>query len=291
MLARGLLAVAVLCTAASSAYAQAWVPPAGIGMVSVVYQNISNTNHRLTDGSLFDGYDSISRGALFSLDYAVTDRFSFSLGVPYLGTKYTGPEPSIFDLDVDNCFCWQHGWQDFGATVRYNLFNDAFALTPSISLGVPSHNYEYFGEAVLGRNLNEVRIAVDVGHRLDRISDKLSVSGRYSYAFVEKVLELPNDRSNFALEAGFLASRKLSTRVVFSWQRSHGGLRSSDPFTDEQFLQYDRLIKDNNFHITGGVVYALPKVDVFGSYVHYAGGTDTHVGYAISAGLSWPFER
>ena len=291
MLARGLLAVAVLYTAASSAHAQAWVPPAGIGMVSVIYQNISNTNHRLTDGSLFDGYDSISRGVLFSLDYAVTDRFSFSIGVPYLGSKYTGPEPSIFGLAVDNCFCWQHGWQDFGVTARYNMFNEAFALTPSISLGVPSHNYEYFGEAVLGRNLNEVRIAVDVGHRLDRISDKLSVSGRYSNAFVEKVLDLPNDRSNFALEAGFLASRKLSTRVVFSWQRSHGGLRSSDTFTEEQFSQYDRLIKDNSFHITGGVSYSLPKVDVFGSYVHYAGGTDTHVGNAVSAGLSWPFER
>jgi hypothetical protein len=288
--ARALLAFLALGIA-SPAFAQAWVPPAGIGMVSAVYQNISNTNHRLTDGSLFDGYDSVSRGVLLSFEYAVTDRFSFSLGLPYLGTKYTGPEPSLFDLAVDNCFCWQHGWQDFGATVRYNLFNDAFALTPSISLGVPSHNYEYFGEAVLGRNLNEVRIAVDVGHRLDRISDKLSVSGRYSYAFVEEVLELPNDRSNFALEAGVMASRKLATRVVFSWQRSHGGLRSSDPFTELQFLQYDRLIKDNNFHITGGVAYSLPKVDLFGSYVHYAGGTDTHVGYAISAGLSWPFER
>jgi hypothetical protein len=288
--ARALLAFLALGIA-SPAFAQAWVPPAGIGMVSAVYQNISNTNHRLTDGSLFDGYDSVSRGVLLSFEYAVTDRFSFSLGLPYLGSKYTGPEPSIFDLAVDNCFCWQHGWQDFGATVRYNLFNEAFALTPSISLGVPSHNYEYFGEAVLGRNLNEVRIAVDVGHRLDRISDKLSVSGRYSYAFVEEVLELPNDRSNFALEAGFLASRKLSTRVVFSWQRSHGGLRSSDPFTEEQFVQYDRLIKDNNFHLTGGVAYSLPKVDLFGSYVHYAGGTDTHVGHAISAGLSWPFER
>jgi hypothetical protein len=291
VLARGLLAVAVLCTAAPGAHAQAWVPPAGIGMVNVIYQNISNTNHRLTDGSLFDGYDSVSRGVLFSLDYAVTDRFSVSIGLPYLGTKYTGPEPSIFDLAVDNCFCWQHGWQDVAATVRYNLFNDAFALTPSISFGMPSHDYEYFGEAVLGRNLNEVRLAVDVGQRLDRISDRLSVSGRYSYAFVEEVLDLPNDRSNFAVETGFLATRKLSTRLVLSWQRSHGGLRSSDPFTDEQFLQYDRLIKDNNFHITGGAAYSLPKVDVFASYVHYAGGTDTHAGHVITAGLSWPFER
>ncbi len=228
---------------------------------------------------------------LFNLDYAITDRFSFSIGVPYLGSKYTGPEPSFFGLDVDNCFCWQHGWQDFGATARYNVVNGAFALTPSISFGVPTHNYDYFGEAVLGRNLNEVRLAVDVGQRLDRISDRLSVSARYSYALVEKVLDIPNNRSNIALESAFLATRKLATRVAFSWQHSHGGLRSNEIVTDEQLSQYDRLIKDNNFHITGGLSYSLPKVDLFASYVHYAAGTDTHVGHAITTGLSWPFER
>ena len=290
MSARVLLALLALCIA-DRAFGQAWVPPANIGVVSVMYQTITNTNHRLTDGSLFDGYDSVSRGVLFNIDYAITDRFSFSIGVPYLGSKYTGPEPSFFGLAVDDCFCWQHGWQDFGATARYNVMNGAFAFTPSISFGVPTHNYDYFGEAVLGRNLNEVRIGFDVGQRLDRISDRLSLSGRYSYALVEEVVDLPNNRSNFAIEAGYLASRKLVTRLAFSWQRSHGGLRSSDTFTEEQFLQYDRILKDNNFHITGGMSYSLPKIDLFGYYVHYAGGTDTHVGHAMNVGVSWPFER
>jgi Outer membrane protein beta-barrel domain len=291
VLVRSLLAVSALAMSSASAHAQAWVPPARIGLVSVVYQAITNTNHRLTDGSLFDGYDSVSRGVLFSLDYAFTDRFSISVGVPYLGSKYTGPEPSFFGLAVDDCNCWNHGWQDFGFTARYNLKNEAFALTPSITLGVPTHNYDYFGEAVLGRNLNEFRLQVDVGQRLDAISDRLSLSGRYSYAIVEEVLDLPNNRSNFAIEADFLATRKLVTRGGVSWQRSHGGLRSTDVVTEEQISQYDRIIKDNNVHINGGVSYSLPKVDVFVSYVHYAAGTDTHVGHAITAGLSIPFER
>jgi hypothetical protein len=288
---RALLVPCVLAVGATRAYAQAWVPPKGIGVVSIVYQTIDNTNHRLTDGSLLDGYDSVSRGLLFSLDYAFTDRVSLSVGVPYLGSKYTGPEPSFFNLAVDDCFCWNHGWQDLGVTARYNLANAAFALTPSVSLGVPTHGYDYFGEAVLGRNLNELRIGVDVGHRLDAISDRLSVSGRYTYAFVEKVLALPNNRSNFAVEADVTATRKLSTRVGVSWQRSHGGLRSTEVVTDEQYSQYDRLLKDNNFHISGGASYSLPRVDLFASFVHYAGGTDTHAGHAITAGLSIPFER
>ena len=42
----------------------------------------------------------------------------------------------------------------------YNLLNDAFALTPSVSIGTPTHDYNYFGEAVVGRNLNEVRLTL-----------------------------------------------------------------------------------------------------------------------------------
>lgn len=288
---RALLLLCAIALGSAPAYAQAWVPPARIGVVSVVYQTINNTNHRLTDGSLFDGYDSISRGVLFSLDYAFTDRFSVSVGLPYLGSKYTGPEPSFFGLAVDDCFCWNSGWQDLGATVRYNLFNGAFGLTPSISVGMPTHNYDYFGEAVLGRNLNEVRFVVDAGHRLDAIWERLSVSARYSFALVETVLDIQNNRSNIAVDADIMAARKLVTRVGISWQISHGGLRSTEMVTEEQYSQYDRLLKDNNFHISGGLSYSLPKVDVFASYVHYAAGTDTHVGHAITAGVSVPFER
>jgi len=102
---------------------------------------------------------------------------------------------------------------------------------------------------------------------------------------------LPNNRSNIAVDADILATRKLATRVGVAWQRSHGGLTSNEVATEEQFSQYDRILKDNNFHISGGVSYSLPKVDVFASYVYYAAGTDTHVGRAFTAGLSFPFER
>jgi len=93
------------------------------------------------------------------------------------------------------------------------------------------------------------------------------------------------------VEAAFQPTRKLATNLTFAWQRSHGGLRSSDPFTEEEYSQYDRILKDNNFHITGGLSYSLPKIDLFASYVHYTAGTDTHVGHAVTAGVSVPFER
>jgi hypothetical protein len=286
------LALVAVCASVSPAFAQAWVPPARVGAVTLVYQTIDNTGHRLTDGSLFPpGYDSVSRAFLINFDYAVNDRFSFAVEVPYLGTKYTGPNPSISGLPLDDCFCWNHGWQDLGATARYNLANGAFALTPSVSLGVPTHDYVYFGEAVLGRNLKEMRIAVDAGQRLDAISPRLSVWGRYSYAIVEKAADVSNNRSNMGIETGFQMTRRFGASVGFRWQRTHGGLRSTEFVSDELFEQYDRLIKDNNFHISGGVSYSFPRFDVFASYLHYVSGTDTHVGRAITTGVSLPFER
>jgi hypothetical protein len=284
------LAVLAVAVSPPSAFAQAWVPPGGVGVVSLVYQDIDNTGHRLTDGTMLNGYDSISRGVLLSVDYALTDRLSVAVGVPYIAAKYTGPEPSFFGLPIDDCLCWNRGWQDLGATVRYNIANDRIGLTPSLSIGVPTHDYQYFGEAVLGRNLKEWRVALDAGVRLDEISPRLSVSGRYSYAFVEKVMGLANDRSNMALETTYLLTRKLAARTGVSWQRSHGGLRSTE-FTDELYDQFDRLLKDNNVHVTGGTSYSLPRFDVFAVYVQYVGGTDTHAGRALTLGVSWPFER
>lgn len=104
------------------------------------------------------------------------------------------------------------------------------------------------------------------------------------------MLDLPNNRSNTALESTFLVTRKLAARAVFSWQRSHGGLRSTEFDTDERLQQFDRLVRDNNFHMGGAVAYSFSKMDVFVSYVHYVSGTDTHAGRVITTGMSWPFE-
>lgn len=285
-----LLTAALSAALSSSAYAQAWVPPANIGVVTILYQHIINTGHRLDDGSLLPGFESVSRGTLVNFDYAVSDRFSFSVGLPYIAAKYTGPEPSLSGLELDDCNCWNHGWQDVNATARYNIRNGAFALTPSVTFGLPSHDYAWIGEAALGRNLREISVALDAGQRLDAISDRLSVAGRYSYAIVEQVDDVSNNRSNFGVEVAVRATRKTSARATFTWQRTHGGLRSTE-FNEDNFLLFDRILKDNSFHIGGGVAFSLPRTDLFVSYTHYARGTDTHAGRAITTGFSVPFER
>ena len=275
------LPLTILAASTTSAFAQAWVPPAGLGSVTVAVQNLDYSGHRVTDGTFFPVGRSVHNLIDIEADYAITDRLSVRAGIPFVFAKFVDPNPLppfVPFLPVDDCRCWQRGWQDLGFAARYNLVNGAFALTPSVSVGVPSHEYNFRGEAALGERLRELRIAVDAGQRLDAISPKLSVQGRYSYAFVEQVLDLPNNRSNAAIESEYLITRRLAARVLLSWQRVHGGLRlgspSGVPFlppgevdTPERLSEHDRLLRDNNFRLGASVAYSMQRMDVFATYV------------------------
>lgn len=299
-----LLILAAFLVMTRNAMAQAWVPPRGVGSITALYQRIGYTGHRLTDGSRFEGVQSTSMAFYLEADYALTDRLSVSAGLPFVLSKYDDPNPPpppIPYLPVDECHCWNTGFQDFGFTARYNLVNGAFALTPSVSVGTPSHDYNFRGEAALGNHLKELRLAIDAGQRLDVISSRLSVQGSYSYAFVEQVIDVTSNRSNAAVETTYLLTRKLAVQGSVLWQRTHGGLRfgagpeSSLVFpgevnTPERLFQHDRLLRDNHMRIGGGASYSFSRMDVFGSYTRFVRGTDSHTGGSLTFGISWPFQ-
>jgi hypothetical protein len=300
------MAIALFLATANHAKAQAWVLPGGVGTISFVYQRIDNTGHRRTNGFLVPRGRSLDMSLYLEAEYAFTNRFSVTAGLPYVFTKYTDPNPPaspIPYLPVDQCHCWQSGWQDFGLTARYNLTGGAggaFALTPSVSFGAPSHDYNFRGESVLGRDLKEVRIGIDAGRRLDAILRNLSVQGGYSYAIVEKVMGISTNRSNANLEGDYLIKRKLLLRGQVLGQRTHGGLRFGSPSpadlvfpgevnTPELLYQHDRLLRDNYWRTGGGLAYSFPRVDLFAVYTAFVRGTDTHAGRAITIGFIVPF--
>jgi hypothetical protein len=290
--------------AAPSARAQAWAPPAETGSVTIVFQSIANTGHVLTDGSTIPAGKSRNHAIYFEADYAVTDRISVTAGIPFVFAKYLGPRPPAgvpeppMVRPVDACYCWHMGWQDFNLVGRFNLLNGAVGLTPSVFAGQPSHDYEYVGEAVVGRRLRELGVAADVGVRLDAISPRLAVQGRYAYTWVEQVLGIPNDRSNLSTDLLFLATDRLSVRASVQRQITHGGLRAGtegptlpdgypwgEITTAEQFREHDRLLRDNYWRLGGGMTFSWPRVDVFASYLGFMGGSDTHAGRAFTIGL------
>ncbi len=289
------------------ASAQAWGSPAGQGWVTVAFQRIDNTGHVLRDGSTAPYGQSRNASVYVEAAYAVTDRLSLSAAVPFVFAKYLGPsfdpEPPTVQ-PVDACYCWQDGLQDFGLTARFNVLNGSTGLTASASFGVPSHAYEHVGEAVVGRGLRELRLAVDVGQRLDFLSPRLAVEGRYSYAFVERVLDVSTNRSNASVELAFQALDRLALRAVVSRQVTHGGLRADlgrapDPdgypwgeiTTAALFREHDRLMRDDSWHVGAAITYAFARADLFASYVEFVSGRNTHAGRALSVGVSVPFGR
>jgi hypothetical protein len=300
------MSAAVLVLSARDAKAQAWVLPRGEGDIAFTYQRIDNTGHRRTNGLLVPRGASLDMSLYLEAEYAFTNRLSISAGLPYVFAKYTdaNPPPSpIPFLSEDQCRCWQSGTQDFGIAVRYNLVgaaSGAFALTPSLSVGVPSHGYNFRGEAALGRDLREVRIGIDVGRRLDVFSRSFSVQGGYSYAFVEKVMGISTNRSNARMELDHLIRGKLAVRGEAFSQRTHGGLRFGSPQppglifpgevnTTELWYQHDRLLRDNYWHAGGGLAYSFRRFDVFAGYVAFVAGTDTHAGRALTISVVIPF--
>lgn len=303
------LAVVAVAAVPRPVRGQAWAPPAGTGSVTLAAQAIDNTGHVLSDGSTVPA--GMSRdGALYAeVSYAVTDRLAIAAGLPYVFAKYVGPPPPPgaseppMVREVDACYCWRNDLQDLGVTVRFNVLNGATALAASASAGLPTHAYAYAGEAVVGRRLREARVAVDLGRRLDVVSPRLTLSARYSYAFVEQVLDVRTNRSNAALELGFSLTRALAAQALLYRQVTHGGLRAGvappppggvpwgEIATPALFAQHDRLMRDDYWRAGAAVSWDAGSVQLFASYVEYLGGTDTHAGRAFTVGVEVPFGR
>jgi hypothetical protein len=184
---------------------------------------------------------------------------------------------------------------------RYRLGDDPWAITPLLRYVVPSHDYNYVGEAVVGRDLQELQVGFAAGARLVGFLPQASVQVGYTYSFVEEVLDIPNNRSNGFVELGYSLTRQLYIRAAGYWQQTHGGLRlgsvTGNPFpppgevtNPELFGQHDRLLRDNYWRAGGGLSYSAGPFDIYASISKYVSGTDTHNGQAYTLGVTWYFD-
>jgi hypothetical protein len=285
----------------TSAGAQAFTAPEGVGSVTLAWQYIHNLGHRASDGYYFPNGDSVTTSLLLDFEYAFTDRLSAGIGVPYVFAKYTGSAPPFSGLPNDTCRCWSSGFADFGARVRYRFGGQTWAVTPVVTLGVPSNDYPFRGEAVVGKQLTEVNVGVIAGLRLVDLLPNATVQVGYTYSVVEKPLDdVPVDRSNLFVDFGYMVNRKLYLRAAWLGQHTHGGLRlgspTGDPFfppgeftTPERFAEADRVLHVELMQLTGGLSVNLGPVDVYASYTKYVWGRDAHNSRVFGLGATWYF--
>ncbi len=276
--------------AAVSCWAQAWLPPKGDCSVSVTFQAVSFDGHFTSTGERAPRRQSRSRNTIMDFGCGLSDRVALNVNLVHVSSKYTGVQEPFTPTFVDDGT--YHGTlQDLRGDVRYNALRNPFVLTPFFAVSTPTHGYEFVGEAAPGRYLREYVVGAYAGRLLNPVLSRAYSHGRYSYAFVQRALNVRQDRSNIDLEAGYFVLPTVSASLLGSWQWTHGGLRfPQDVTTPELFREHDRLLRANFSHVGGGVSLALTKsVDFYSNLVYYLAGSNTHLGKGITAGLNWRF--
>ena len=295
------LVVLVLASGARPAAAQAWAPRERQGDVTFVTQMIDHIGRVFRDVR-FDCCGTTNVGIGVDVDYGLSDRWSVSFSLPYVFAKYRGGPPDgpaafLPYPAVDSCHCVHSTFQDVVLGSHYNLLKvrRSFSLMTSMSVGIPTHNYDYAGEAVVGFGLTELRMATDVGEQLDFIVPGLSIDGHYGYTIAERVLGISHNRSDALFTASYTLPNRLGGHMILSGQRTYGGLRfpfEIEPFP-ERYLEFHRLLRDSYFQAGIGVSYAWRDWDMSLSFLRTVSGDNTHNVhvYTVTAGRPFRIRR
>ncbi len=299
---RALLAVLAGIIAACSAApadAQAWLPPKGEAWFSLGYGNIFSRDH-YTGVVNYSGVEDVghirSQSIGMALGYAVTNRLMLDVSLPFVISKYYGPtaHPGS-DADDGN----YHGiFQDYRFNIAYQVLNSGVALTPFFTAVVPSHDYVYFAHAAAGKGLHQYLLGFALGGRLDSLLPGSYAQVAYDYAFVDHVLGINVNRSDFSFEAGYYLLPSLSARFLGVGYYTHGGLAFHTPpdlFSLPNgavlFLHHDQIGKSRQINVGGGLSYLLTgSTELYASYLRSVYGRDGHkVNNGISFGVSLNF--
>jgi hypothetical protein len=276
------------------AVAQAWVSPKGEGAVTIAVQNMNVVNHLAATTPVKAGtIDTTS--LLIDTTFGLTDRLSFDFAAPFVSSKYSGTKPHP-GSNVDNGT--YHGtFADLRFAVRYNVTRKGVVFTPYVGTTTPSHDYVYFAHAAAGQRLTEFQLGAYAAKLFDRGVPNLFISGRYSYGFVEKVLDISHNRSSADLEVGYFFTPKFRAFGMTSGQYTHGGLDLPPNGPPGLPLKYqpvhDLIQKVHYLKVGAGVSYSInDSFDVFGSFARQVTGRNGHeLNRGISVGASWGFSR
>jgi hypothetical protein len=282
---------------------QPWIGQRGETTLTMTYQRTEHEGHVLNDGTWLRVGGSHASVIGLTVEHNLTDKFAISAGIPYVASKFArnnGPNmtlmcPTCPGLDDGR----YHGaWQDVTLGARYNVLMHPVVLTPSLSVRFPSHRYATEFEAAPGRHLVEAQAGIAAGRIFDPAGLPFYVTGQYSYAFVEKVFSVSNDRSNADLTVGTFLAPTFSVHGFVSWQNTHGGLTSDFVLNFDNKILYpalyrahDGLIRDNFWRGGIGASYALTEsTGVSASIARVLGGTNTHFGYLYNLSVSRSFQ-
>jgi hypothetical protein len=275
---------------AVNGFAQAWLPPKGEAWFSLGYSHQVTIDHFFSRGERVQQGHILTDTAVADVGYAITDSLLVRGNLPWVASIYKGNNPHAFPIDDGTT----HGtFTDFRLGVHFNALNGPVAITPFVAGIVPSHHYEYFGHAINGTDLRQFLIGLSSG---GRIGSRVYVQGRYSYAFVEKVLEISHDRSNLDVQVGYFVKPSLQIYVLGMGQKTHGGLVLDKPtivasWTAADFHYHGQVGQSDLLGVGGGAVFQVtPVLEVSAGYMSTVAGRNDHaVNSLVTLGMTVGF--
>ena len=297
----------------ASALAQAaWLPGKGEARVGFMYQYLVGGKHLNSEPNLlgFDlGSKKVDLGSTYSqvvaldVDVGITDRFALTGTIAFVGSKYVvggvallgGPFGIYSPLDNGS---WHGTFQDGRIGARFLALDDgAWALTPFVSYGLPTTDYNVIGHTSFGRGLTELQLGLHWGRILSSSGRPFGyIHGTASHAFMEDVGDISLSRTNVLLGFGYFF-KSVTVNAWTLYQNIHGGIDWSRDLSldghhaEELGLAHDRAAASDFWRVGMGV--SLPVslgVDLYANIGTTLWGVNTHQAHTITVGATWNFQ-
>lgn len=271
-------------------WAQAWVPPKGDVSYSVIYQNVFSSDHFFSSGKKFDVGHIRSHGVIQYFEYGLTDKTALSLSLPFIASKYKGERPHRNPGNTDDG-SYHGAFQDFRFGLRHNVRTRPLIVTPFVEVILPSHDYEILGHAVIGRNLRELLVGLNVARRLDPLLSRGYFQTQYSYGITQRIQGIRPNRSRLDAEVGYFVNRRLAVRALQMLQITHEGLNFPEDhrgISAERYHYHDVISRNNFYNVGGGASFTINESwQVFGSLISTVWGQNGGAIRSVMVGMNW----
>jgi hypothetical protein len=307
------LATIYLAAFPTSVFAQAFVPPAGEGNVTIAYQNLFARGHLDLNGDRMEGPAGTDPvwGHAFTVEaeFGLTRRLAVNASIPYIRSKYGGETPHLVG-GTGPPQEWDDGtyhgtWQDFHLGLRYNVVTRPLAATALAEWVIPSHDYPPLAHAAVGKDLHALIVGGAVGGFVDRLLPGLFFQSQFSFARTEPVVGIRPNRSRVDGEVGYFITPRLAVRFLESCQLTHDGfdlISFATPMTEALFHStgtpipanyrryHDQLQRSDYLTLGGGAALAVNKsMEIFVAASQTVWGKNIHPLRGLSVGLNTHF--
>ena len=283
---------------AGPALAQAWLPPGGEATFSFGYEYTYVHDHLSAAGQPLSRGDIYDHTLAGYLGYGIRDRWAFSIGLPYVASRYEAPlfgpgKPHQLPIDDGT---YHPTFQDFHFELRFMAARGSFVATPFAGYVLPSHDYTYFAHSAVGRDLHELQVGRYLGRRLDPILPDAYAQVRCGFSYVEQVVPgIRPNRSDLDFEVGYFVTPRLTLRLFGAAQWTHGGINVLGPnivVPAQIFPRHDQIGAVDNFNGGTGAAFAVSgSIDAAANVFQTLSGKNGHavklgVGASVTLGFS-----